>query len=220
MPYSSAKLKGLIRETVGVNRLSDARVRLILYKSAKGAGILITARQYRPYPASKYLRGFSLCISRYRQAENSLFSRIKSTNRLLYQLSYEEARQKNFDDALILNNRGYVCEASRSNIFLVKSNALFTPALDCGCLGGITRRVMFALARKYGIRAHECSLTAQHLRYAEAAFLTNSLMGVMPLASLEGQKIGGGATDKTVEFLMRKYNLLVTDGTAKNKITF
>jgi branched-chain amino acid aminotransferase len=220
MPYPCAKLKALIKQTVRQNRLSDAYVRLTICKSDLAPQILITARQYHPYPASKYMRGFSLCISAYRQNENSLFSRIKSTSRLLYELAYAKARERKCDDALILNNRGYVCEASRSNIFVVKDNTLFTPGLDCGCLEGITRRIIFALAKGCGIKPYECNLTVQHLLDADSAFLTNSLMGVMPLAYLEGHKITGSAADKTVKLLMQKYNLLLKYGSKKNKIAF
>lgn len=208
-PYSQAKLKEIIKRTVKINGFKDAYVRLTLWKSDSGTDILIMVRKYQPYSSKKYQNGFRVCICPFRQNENSFFARLKTINYLLYRLAYLEAKDKGFDEAIILNNRGYIADGSRSNIFLVKDKEIFTPALECGCLDGITRRVIFDLAKKHNIRIYEGNFTLQDLYAADEAFLTNSLMGVMPLTSLERETIGKDKCKKLTKFFIGRYHSLL-----------
>ena len=206
-PVSLSGLKQSIHKTVRVNRLTDAYVRLTVSKAEQGADILIMAKKYRPYSSRKYSQGFSACVGEFHQSENSFLASHKTTNYLFYRLNLLGAQTKGFDEALILNNRGYVTEGSRSNVFLVKEGSLFTPSLDCGCLAGITRMAIFDLARRYHIKICEGNFTTQDLYSADEVFLTNSLMGIMPLASL-GQKKVGNKTRTLTLFLRKKYHRL------------
>jgi len=206
--YSAHGLKKNIQQTVGINGLSDARVRLSVVKTKRGSDTLVAAQRYKPYSEAKYKRGFNCCISAFKQQENSFLAGLKTTNYLFYQLSYLAAQELGFDEALILNNRGYLAEASHSNIFLVKENELFTPALACACLAGITRQAVLDLAKKYKIKVYEGNFSLQDLYSADEAFLTNSLMGVMPLTSLQNKCLGNKA-DKLTQFLRQKYNQLL-----------
>ena len=205
LPYSLAQLKRLMLRIVKLNRLTDAYVRLTLWKSQKGTDILLTAKKYNPFPIQKYRTGFRVCVSSFRKDADSLLARLKCTSRLLYELSFQTAKARGFDEAIILNHRGYIIEASRSNIFLLKNNVLFTPALDCGCLEGITRKVVLDLAKKYKIKIYQGNFSPQDLYGADEAFLTNSLMGVMPLRSVEKRIIAKGAPFKLTGFFMKKY---------------
>lgn len=208
--YNEGELKAVINKAVQLNGASDSYVRLTLWKSDGKAGILVIVRQYLAFSPKKYLAGFRGCVSEFRQGENSFLPGIKSTSRVMLELAYTLAKERKFDEAVILNNRGYIAEASRSNIFFIKGKELFTPALACGCLKGITRQVIFDLARKYNIGVNEGEFTLADLYKAEGAFLTNSLMGVMPLVSVE--KISIGKAGRLTKFLINKYNLLVEGG--------
>lgn len=212
-PYTFDKLKEIIKNTIKMNNFSDAYVRLTLWKAQSSTGTLIIIKKYQPYPSIEYINGFRACISPFRQIENSFLARLKTTNYLFYQLAYAEAKKKKFDEAIILNNRGYIAEGSRSNIFLIKDNELFTPALESGCLNGVTRKVIFDLAEKYKIRISEGKFTLQDLCEADGAFLTNSLIGVMPLTWLEKHSIGKGRVDRITKFFMKKYNSLLKNET-------
>ena len=208
-PYSLAKLKEIIKRTVRINDIQDVYVRLTLWKSDSGTDILVMTRKYQPCSLQKYKSGLRTCIYSLRQNENSFLARLKTTNYIFYQLAYKEAKKRIFDEAIILNNRGYITEGSRSNIFLVKGEALFTPALECGCLDGITRRVIFDLAKKYHIPVYTGNFTLQDLYESDEAFLTNSLTGVMPLASLERKPIGKDKCRKLTRFFIEKYTYLL-----------
>ena len=211
VPYAPGKLKEAIRAIVKINSLSDARVRMTFWKTSKGSVVLIAAEKYRPHTAAQYRKGFSACVSSLRQSDPAL-AMIKSTNRLLYELSMQEAKAKGADEAIILNHDNYITEACRSNLFFAKDGKLFTPALECGCLNGVTRRIVLDLSGKLKIPVQEGSFTIQDLYRAEEAFLTNSLMGVMPLASLEKIRIGKGIMGKTAQSLLEKYRVLLRHG--------
>jgi branched-chain amino acid aminotransferase len=211
-PYSMSSLKDIIEKTVKINAIRDAYVRLTLWKSQSGTDILIIAREHDGYSLEKYKSGFTAKIASLRQNEGSFLAQIKTTSRFFYEACLNEAKNKGFDEAIILNNRGYITEATRSNIFLVNNYEIFTPYLACGCLDGITRKAIFGLAKKNNIRAYEGNLTLQDLYQAKEAFLTNSLMGIMPLASVERNNMGKGKIGRITEFFLTKYNLLFKNG--------
>jgi branched-chain amino acid aminotransferase len=209
LPHPPQELKDIIQETIRKNKLADARVRLTLWKSAGGADVLVTAERYQPFPAAQYRRGFRLHLSSFRKDEHSFLARLKTTNYLLPLLAYQEAKAKGFDEALILDSRGYISEASRSNIFLVKAGRLLTPGLDCGCLDGITRRAVFDLAARYRIKISVARLEVRDLLTSAEAFLTNSLLGIMPLRGLGKEKIGEERCAELTRFLQEKYRSLL-----------
>lgn len=208
LPYSTDGLKRIIYRTLCLSGYADNYIKLTVWKDIKEAGILVVTKKYQPYSAQIYRKGFKIGISLLRQGEANLFSRLKTTNRLLYELSFQEAKQKGFDEALILNGKGYITEASRSNIFFAKGNELFTPSLDCGCLEGVTRGAILDLAKKHKISVGEGSFTISDLSAADEAFLTNSLVGVMPVGFLENKLIGDYERRKLTNFFIRKYHLL------------
>lgn len=196
IPYSSDGLKRIIYKALSLSGYVDNYIKLVVWKELSEAGVLVLVKKYQPYSMEKYRKGFRAGVSSFRQSETNLFSRVKSTNRLLYEISFQQAKQKGFDEAIILNERGYITEASRSNIFFAKGNELFTPALDCGCLEGVTRKIIFDQAKKHKINICEGKFTLFDLYKADEAFLTNSLMGVMPLAQVEERLIGNGKRGK------------------------
>ncbi|OGX18462.1 MAG: hypothetical protein A3K83_05575 [Omnitrophica WOR_2 bacterium RBG_13_44_8b] len=212
-PYTRRRLKQIIRKTVKINRVRDAYVRLTLWKSTQQADTLIVVKKYDPFPLQKYKTGFSAGVSSFRQNEFSFFPGIKTTDRLLYELSLQEAKNRGFDEAVILNSRGYISEATRSNIFFVKDKALFTPKSECGCLDGITRNIIFDFARDSKIKIYQGNFTIQDLYRAEEAFLTNSLMGIMPLAAVEKQRIGKAKCGQITAHFIKQYTFLLTHGT-------
>jgi branched-chain amino acid aminotransferase len=208
-PYSPSRIKSLAAATVKRCGVKDVYLRITLWDSASGTEFMIFAKEYLPPEPEKYKLGLSACISPLRQAEDHFFARIKTSSRILYELSYRLAKNNNFDEALILNNRGYICEASRSNIFFIKSGVLFTPALKCGCLPGITRQVVFDIAKRCAIPVEEGNFTAEDLLKSEGAFFTNSLIGIMPLTRIGKRLINNRRVHRLARLLMRQYARLL-----------
>jgi len=208
-PYSQGQLKQIISKAVKQNNFKDAYIRLTLWKEDKGVGVYALVKKYKPPASGVYKTGVSVTISRFSQSEGSLLANLKTTSRILYELSYSQAKQKGFWESIILNNRGIIAEASRNNIFFVKEDAIFTPSLSCGCLDGITRRVVFDLAKKYGFKIYEGNFTLQDLFNADEVFLTNSLAGIMPVSSIDKKRIGESRCGRITKLLIQKYNLLL-----------
>lgn len=212
-PYPAPLLKDRIEQLVKINGFKDSFVRLTISKSqGKKSDTFIFSRRYLPLPSAKYKKGFSCLVSESRANENCFLARHKTANYLLYRLSYLEAKEKGFDEAIILNSRGYLAEGAKSNIFFVKDRQLFSPSLECGCLAGITRGVVFDLAKKNGIKAFEGKFTLSDILGADEAFLTNSLMCLMPLTRI-GKRNVGKARALITSLLMEDYSGLLTNGT-------
>lgn len=212
-------LKKAVIETIAANRLSDARVRLTV-SSGEGVAIpdpatfgpptvLVVARDYQPFPEDVYREGFRVTVSSIRRNSQSPLSRMKSLSFLESVLARQEARGFGVDEALCLNERGLVAEASMSNLFLVSGGTLRTPGADSGALPGITREVVLELAVRLGIDTIESDITLDELSGAEEAFLTNSVMEIMPMTEVSGRPVGSGHPGPVSEKLMAAYRELV-----------
>ncbi|MBN1913587.1 MAG: aminotransferase class IV [Candidatus Omnitrophica bacterium] len=206
-PYTLGQLEKAIIKTVSLSGAWDCYVKVVLSKSEKSCDIIIIAKKYTPPSLTKYLRGFEASISSLRQNRDNFLARIKSTSYLFYQTAYSEAKKNGCDEALILNNSGHICEGSRANLFFVKDDQLFTPSLECGCLSGVTRKFILDTAKKYRIRSKQGDFRCVDLYSCNEAFLTNSLIGVMPLSRLENRDIGKGSKRRMADFFMSKWNL-------------
>ena len=113
-----------------------------------------------------------------RKPINSL-SGIKSANGLLYVLAARHADIQNWNEALILNEKGLICECSSSNIFLIMPDkSILTPALTEGCLAGVMRKNMIELLRNLEYKVVEGSVLTEDLYRAEEVFLTNAIQGI------------------------------------------
>lgn len=108
-------------------------------------------------------------------------------------MALEEARASGYDEALFLDGRGRVSEATSSNVFAVtEGGTLVTPSSACGALLGITRGMVLRIGEAMGLRTREGRLFPRDLLAAREAFLTSSVRGVVPLVAVEGRPIGDG----------------------------
>ncbi len=206
-------------QVLRANGLGDARIRLTV---SAGAGdivpdpatcreptVFIVARKLTPPPDAAYQRGYAVVVSSVRRNSRSLSSRHKSTSWLENVLARSEARAAGADEALLFNERGMAVECSASNIFVVRNGVLCTPPVESGALPGVTREVVLELAQGLGIRSTVTDLGFEELLRAEEAFLTSSIIEVMPLTQVEGRAIGDGRPGPTTQKLMLAYRELV-----------
>jgi len=107
-------------------------------------------------------------------------------------LDQAQARLPDHTLPLIVDAGGAVLEASRANLFAVRDGALFTPPLDGRILAGVTRGRVLEIAAGAAIEAHESVLDRDDLLAAEEVFLTGSVRGIEPVASLDGETLPGG----------------------------
>ena len=193
-PDALTGLAEIVRELARRCGIDDARVRLTLTAGPEGGqpSLLIQVRAAMDYPESLYQRGVSAVVAAVRRNERSPLSRVKSLNYLDNILAREWAQATGADAAILLNTRGLLTEASTSNLFVIREGELLTPPVEDGALPGVTRGAVLELARDAGIAVREKSLTLGDLRMADEAFLTNAVMGVMPLVSVDGARVGDG----------------------------
>jgi len=212
--YTADKLKKALKEASENSDANDVRLRLSVWKNSAGnSDVCVMVRKYKPFPEGKYKQGFSCMVHAFRQNENSLLAQHKTTNYLFYRLAHEQACAQGFDEAIVINNSGYLAEASRANLFMVKGAKLFTPKLECGCLDGITRKVVFNIAKKSGISIEEGNFTLQDLYNCQEAFLTNSLIGIMPVKSVENISFMKLRPQNSLaEFFAKKYKIILRNG--------
>ena len=214
-----------VYDTLEANGLKDARIRLTVSagegdmipdpRTCTGPTVLVMAKALVPQPAEVYQRGYKVIVSRIRQNSQSPLAQIKSANNLNNILAKSEARAAVVADALFLNERAFLAEASSSNIFIVSRGVLLTPSLECGVLPGITRQVVLELALSLGTEVKEDNaLTVEVLLQADEAFLTNSIIEIMPLTGVDGQPVGSGKPGPITQTLIATYEDLVARETA------
>jgi branched-chain amino acid aminotransferase len=214
-------LKAACMETLEANKLKDARLRLTI---TAGEGdmtpdpstrsrptVLITARTLFPLPSDKYESGFKATLSSLRRNSQSPLSRLKSTCYLENILARIEARAAGCDEAILLNEQGYLAEGSTTNIFLVNNRELITPSLENGVLPGITREAILEIARAANIKTLERQVELKELIEAEEAFVTNSILELMPLTWFNGKPIGTGKPGQLSNKLLAAYRKLVNE---------
>lgn len=211
-------------ETLRANGLKEARLRLTVsrgeaatFSGESSPTVAVTASRYSPLPAEVYERGYRALVSSHRRFSLSPLSRIKSDNYLPGILARMEAEAAGLDEALLLNEHGHIAEAAMSNIFFVDSDGLVTPPVESGILPGITRQVVMGLARDMGMAVSEEEVNLRDLGRFNEAFLTNSVMEVMPLVLIieDGlaRDIGTGQTGAVTRRLMSAYRRLVEEET-------
>ncbi|MDQ3258380.1 MAG: aminotransferase class IV [Acidobacteriota bacterium] len=122
--------------------------------------------------------GLALTVSPYRVNTHSPLVGLKSVNYLEHVLSWEEARARDFDEAVVMNERGEVVSATMANIFWMKGGTLYTPALAAGALAGITRSQVLTLAEASAVPHVEGVFDLAHLGDADEIFLTSTGVGV------------------------------------------
>ncbi len=162
-------------------------------------GLFITSGD-NPYKKEDYDRGMALEISRVRVPSRSRYT-LKTTNYLVPHLELKAARAAGYDEVVFTNDLGELVEGSRSNLFLIREGRVHTPGLASGCLEGILRQEVLTTLKETCL---EVSLPVADLDRFEAGFLTNSLMGVMPIASIQGRSMD--KDHPLIQDLVKKYS--------------
>ncbi|MCM8772242.1 MAG: aminotransferase class IV [Candidatus Omnitrophica bacterium] len=166
---------------------------------------LVIIRKFEPYSVKFYKEGIRCIVSeKIKRNEKSVLSKIKSLNYLENIILKIESKKENFDDAIVLNNSGYIVGGSVSNVFFVKNDIVFTPSLECGSLEGITRKVIFEICEKEKIELREGFFNLDFLKECKEVFLTNTLMGIMPVKEIRGYF--KSENFKLTRVLSEKYN--------------
>lgn len=125
-----------------------------------------------------------------------ILSNLKHNNFLPYTMAAQFAKKQKWNDAVLLNTEGRICDTTMANIFLIKDGTMLTPSLSEGCIAGIMRRNILQQFKKNDTRFTECELTVDDLLDADEVFLTNSIYHIRWVQSFGDKKYSNTQTQK------------------------
>jgi len=181
-----------------------ARIRITVFR---GNGGLYDTADHSPnyiietWPlpeANGELNSNGLDIGIYTAVKKSydILSNLKTNNFLPYVMAALEAKKQKWNDALILNSNGRICDSSIANIFLVKDETIYTPALSEACVAGIIRKHIITQLPLIGYSCVEKEITIDELLNADEIFLTNSIYNIRWVKHIADKTFGNWLTQK------------------------
>ncbi len=204
-PPSPRVVRGAIGRLVRKSPLNRSRLRLIWSCEGGAMRLVLTSFPLTVPPAS----GYKVMLERRRRFKITPLSSFKTTRRAFYEALYTRARHRGFDEALFFNTRGALVEGTRTNVFLVVNACLVTPALSCGCLPGVTRKAVLRLARRLKIPVKETALSLKDLSRCEEAFVTNAVIGILPVCRIGPRDVPGVSPGPVTRRLLTSYGKAV-----------
>lgn len=225
IPLSQEEMEKAVIETCRRTGMMNIYIRLIVTRGVGDFGIdprkcpkpsiIIMADEIQLYPKEKYEEGLKVvtCSTR-RNRPDCINSQIKSLNYLNNILGKIETIKYGADEGIMLNDAGYVCEATADNIFIIKnSNRIFTPPPYLGLLEGITRNTVIELARNMGYEVIEMPFTMTEVYTAQECFLTGTGAELVPVIEADGRIIGNGKPGPHFKKILAAYQKLTqTEG--------
>lgn len=217
LPYSVQEIDDATRAVVEANGIVDGYVRPLAWRGSEMMGVAAQANKIHVaiacwlwpsyFSPEAKLKGLRLTIADWkRPAPDTAPTASKAAGLyMICTLSKHKAEAAGYDDALMLDYRGQVAEATGANVFFVKDGQLHTPKPDC-FLDGITRRTVIDLARQHRIDVIERAIQPGELEGFEQAFLTGTAAEVTPLSEIGPYRFEVGTITKT---LMHAYDDLV-----------
>ena len=218
IPYNYQEVVDISKEIILKQNISDGYLRPVVWRGSemmaisakKGStNLAIAAWEWPSYfSPKKLLQGIKLNVSKWlRPSPESAPTDSKAAGLyMICSLSKHEAEKLGFDDALMLDYRGYVAEATGANIFFVKENELFTPLADC-FLNGITRQTVIEIAQENNIKVHEKHFELDFLKTCDEVFLTGTAVEITPVSSIKEFSF---EERKLTKFLISEFKKKVT----------
>ncbi len=221
LPYSKEEINEAHRAAVRENNLNSAYIRPMAFYGSEGMGlraenlkvhVMVAAWEWPAYMGEDAkTKGIKIRTSSYtRHHVNITMCKAKANgNYMNSMLALREALDSGCEEALLLDNEGYVAEGSGENFFMMSNGVMYTPELT-SCLDGITRRTIMEMARSMGIEVREKRITRDEVYIADEAFFTGTAAEVLPIQSLDGRVIGAGSRGPVTEKLQNMYFDTVT----------
>lgn len=216
IPYTPEEVSAAQQQVFAANELKEGYLRPMVHLGAEAMGLrakdlsvnlIVAAWPWPNYmePESRE-RGIRVRTSSYtRHHVNITMCKAKANGNYINSiLALHEALEAGCDEALLLDNEGYVAEGSGENVFIVRDGVIHTPELT-SCLEGITRDSVMTLAREAGFAIRERRITRDEVYIADEAFFTGTAAEVLPIRELDGRQIGSGGRGEVTEQLQTLY---------------
>ena len=232
IPYSAEEIIEAQKTVLLKNNFDEAYIRPIIYLGNESLGlraedlsvnIIIAAWEWPSYmdPESKQ-KGISVVKSPYKQYKNPNWSNYKITGTYVNSIvALQDAVAKGADEALILDNDGYISEGSGENIFFLKDGLIMTPTTK-NCLNGITRQSVIEIAKDLGHKVEEGDWTYQQIIECDEAFFTGTAVEVTPITKIDEKVISNGTVGSITKEIQTNYDnaVLGTDDNSRNWLTY
>ena len=228
MPFDKDTLNAAQCAVVRENGLEEAYLRPMCFYGSEGMGlradnlkthVMVAAWEWPSYmdPEARD-RGIKVRTSSYtRHHVNITMCKAKANgNYINSMLALREALDSGAEEALLLDNEGYVAEGSGENVFVIRNGTIYTPELT-SCLEGITRDSIFSFANELGYTIVEKRITRDEVYVADEAFFTGTAAEVVPIRELDGRTIGPGSRGPLTEQLQTMYFDAVRGNRAQNR---
>ena len=218
IPFTDEVLARHVSDTIGATKLDgkEAYVRVLVTRGVgelgydlkatpKPSWVIIVKPLIEP-PSEIYERGCKVVlVDVVRNHPKSLNPMIKSNNLMNQAFAAQQAFQRGAFDGVMRNDRGELTECATSNLFIVRSDTVLTPPVECGLLPGITRELLFEIGRNAGIEVREQVLRDEDLFDADEAFLTSTTRELMPIVAVDERAIGNGKPGAVTRRLLRAF---------------
>ncbi len=215
VPVSRTEMANIVLDTCGRNGIADGYIRLVVTRgpgdlsidprSCRRAEVIVITRPAVTLYPQKRATGVAVVTSSFRRtAPDALNPGIKSLNYLNNVLARIEANDRGADEALLVDARGFVTEATVDNVFIVSDGRLLAPPTATN-LKGITRETVFELARELGIPAEERAFAVLDVWTAQEAFMCGTLAEIVPIGTVDGRVIGAGGVGPITTRLVGAY---------------
>jgi branched-chain amino acid aminotransferase len=216
VPMSKDKLIKAAEKTVEANGIIDGYIRLVVTRGVgtlglnpfvcEEANLFIIADNIRVYPEELYDKGMKvISATTVRNHPLAIPPQVKSLNYLNSILAKIEALDNDVPEAIMYNHEGFVAEATVDNVFIVKDDVIYTPPVEAGALGGITRGIVTKLAKEENLEVVEKNLTRFDLYVCDEFFLTGTAAEVIGIVEIDGRVIGSGKPGPITKLLRKKF---------------
>ncbi|MFO7593046.1 MAG: branched-chain amino acid transaminase [Pseudomonadota bacterium] len=216
MPFDKETLNEAQRAAVRENNLESAYIRPMCFYGSEGMGlradnlkvhVMVAAWSWGAYLGAEGMeKGIRIRTSSYtRHHVNITMCKAKANgNYMNSMMALQEAVACGYDEAMLLDNEGYVAEGSGENIFIVRDGVIYTPDLT-SALDGITRNTIFKLAEELGVPVREKRITRDEVYIADEAFFSGTAAEVTPIREVDNRFIGAGKRGPITEKLQSMY---------------
>jgi branched-chain amino acid aminotransferase len=204
IPYSLEAITDAVKEVIGANDLSACYIRPVVMRGYGEMGVnplnapvnvFIAVWPWGAYLGEDALeQGVRIKISSWRRnSQNSLPAAAKATGQYINSvLAKVESLKAGYDEAIMLNEAGFITDGSGENVFIVQDGALTTPPIQAGCLDGITRQSVITIARDLGYPVREENLVRTDLYNADEVFFTGTAAEITPIREVDDRAVGEG----------------------------
>ncbi|MCL2134621.1 MAG: branched-chain-amino-acid transaminase [Candidatus Bathyarchaeota archaeon] len=229
IPLTKQEMTQAVIDTLRKNKMKDAYIRLVVSRGigdlglnplkCPNASVIVIADTIQCKASDSQETGITTIFSWVRRNPvDATTHEIKSLNYLNSIVAKLEANAYGADEAICLENNGYIAEGVGENVFIVKDGEIFTPPASTGALSGITAQVVIDIAKKLEIKVTVTNLTPFMLFTSDEAFFTGTAMEMAPIREVNKRVIGDGKPGVVTKKLMSEFQKIIADPTQGIKI--